>query len=220
MVLRLRPLPTGFVAPCLPSGAKAPPSGEAWLHEIKHDGFRIIARKSGERVRLYSRPGNDLTRRFPLVVEALARLRARSCIIDGEAVACGPDGVACFELIRRWDTDERVFMYAFDLIELNGDDLRRNPLEMRKASLEVMLSRRGAQGIRFNEHIEEDGPIVFKHACKLGLEGIVSKRKDSRYLSGRSPHWVKSKNPNAPAVKREAEEEWGKWSRRDKRSSR
>jgi bifunctional non-homologous end joining protein LigD len=78
MVLRLRPLRTGFVAPCLPSGAKTPPSGEAWLHEIKHDGFRIIARKSGERVRLYSRPGNDLTRRFPLIVDAIARLRARS----------------------------------------------------------------------------------------------------------------------------------------------
>jgi bifunctional non-homologous end joining protein LigD len=80
----------------------------------------------------YSRPGNDLTPRFPLIVEALARLRSRSCIIDGEAVACGDDGIASFELIRRWDTDEGVFMWAFDLIELDGTDMRRDPLATRK----------------------------------------------------------------------------------------
>src|ERR1700730_15281626 len=86
MSLRPRALPAGFVAPCLPTTSPQPPSGELWLHEIKHDGFRVIARKNGYRVKLYSRPGNDLTARFPLVVEALARLRAGSCIIDGEAV--------------------------------------------------------------------------------------------------------------------------------------
>src|SRR4029453_18746089 len=115
-MLRPRTLPTGFMPPCLPSSAPQPPSGGEWLHEIKHDGFRVIARKNGVRVRLYSRPGNDLTKRFPLIAEAVARLRPRSCIIDGEAVACGTDGIACFELIRRWDTDESVFMWAFDLI--------------------------------------------------------------------------------------------------------
>jgi ATP-dependent DNA ligase len=87
-----RALPAGFVAPCLPSSAPRPPSGKPWLHEIKHDGFRVIARKDGARVKLYSRPGNDLTKRFPLIVEALARMRPRSCILDGEAVACGEDG--------------------------------------------------------------------------------------------------------------------------------
>ena len=86
MPARPRTLPTGFIAPCLPTTVHTLPSGGLWLHEIKHDGFRIIARKDGERVRLYSRPGNDFTRRFPLIVEALARLRPRSCIIDGEAV--------------------------------------------------------------------------------------------------------------------------------------
>ena len=85
-------LPAGFIAPCLPTNAPQPPSGEEWLHEIKHDGFRVIARKDGERVKLYSRPGNDLTYRFPLIVEALVKLRSRSCIIDGEAVACGDEG--------------------------------------------------------------------------------------------------------------------------------
>ena len=112
-----------------------PPSGGLWLHEIKHDGFRVIARKNGERVRLYSRPGNDLTGRFPLIVEALARLRSRSCIIDGEAVACDDSGIAQFDRIRYRSYDGTVFLYAFDLIELNGDDLRRDPLEVRKATL-------------------------------------------------------------------------------------
>jgi bifunctional non-homologous end joining protein LigD len=102
-----------------------------------------------------------------------------------------------------------VFLYAFDLIELNGDDLRRDPLEVRKATLTSVLAKAGP-GIRFNEHIEGDGPTVFAHACKLGLEGIVSKRLGSPYRSGRSRHWVKSKNPKHPAVKREAEEDWGK----------
>jgi ATP-dependent DNA ligase len=209
MSLRPRVLPAGFIWPCLPTSAPQPPSGELWLHEIKHDGFRVIARKNGKRVKLYSRPGNDLTKRFPLIVETMARLRPQSCTIDGEAVACGADGIASFELIRRWKTDETVFMWAFDLIELNGDDLRRDPLVVRKATLASVVAR-AAPGLRLNKHLdEEDGPLVFAHACKMGLEGIVSKRKDSRYVSGRSPHWIKSKNPDAPAVKREAEEDWG-----------
>ena len=181
----------------------------------KHDGFRVIARKDGNRVRLYSRAGNDLTYRFPLIVEALARLRARSCIIDGEAVACSDDGMADFNRIRYRQYDAEVFLYAFDLIELNGDDLLRDPLQVRKATLASVIARVGS-GLRFNEHMEEaDGPLVFQHACKLGLEGIVSKRRDSGYRSGRSPDWIKSKNPNAPAVKREAEIDWQqRWPRR------
>ena len=99
-------------------------------------------------------------------------------------------------------------MWAFDLIELNGD-LRHDPLNVRKATLASVLAR-AAPGLRLNEHLEADGPDVFHHACMLGFEGIVSKRKDSRYRSGRSPHWIKSKNPTAPAVKREAEEDWGR----------
>jgi ATP-dependent DNA ligase len=204
-----RTLPAGFIASCLPTKAHEPPSGGLWLHEIKHDGFRVIARKDGLRVRLYSRPGNDLTRRFPLIVDALTRLRSRSCIIDGEAVACDDNGVASFDLVRHQRANDRVFLYAFDLIELNGDDLRRDPLEVRKATLASIVAK-AAPGVRFNEHIEGDGPTVFAHACKLGLEGIVSKRKDSAYRSGRSPDWLKMKNPAAPAVKREAEEDWAR----------
>src|SRR5947199_1999576 len=122
-------LPAGFVAPCLPSKTDQLPSGSEWLHEIKHDGFRVIARKTAAQVRLYSRPGNDLTYRFPLIVETLARLRSRSCIIDGEAVACDGNGVTSFNLVRHRHHDDSIFLYAFDLIELNGNDLRRDPLE-------------------------------------------------------------------------------------------
>ncbi len=204
-----RTLPTGFIAPCLPIKTTTLPSGGQWLHEIKHDGFRIIARKNGDRVRLYSRPGNDLTYRFPLIVEALARLRSRSCIIDGEAVACDDAGMSSFDRIRYRRHDATVFLYAFDLIEGNGDDLRRDPLDVRKATLSSVVAKAGA-GIRYNEHIEGDGPTVFAHACKMGLEGIVSKLKDSAYRSGRSPDWLKMKNPACAAVKREAEEDWGK----------
>jgi bifunctional non-homologous end joining protein LigD len=119
-------LPAGFIPPCLPTSAPQPPSGAHWLHEVKHDGFRAIARKDGIRVKIYSRPGNELTHRFPLVVEALARLRARSCILDGEAVACGENGIALFERIRYRRHDDSVFMWAFDLIELNGDTRAAN----------------------------------------------------------------------------------------------
>jgi bifunctional non-homologous end joining protein LigD len=204
-----RTLPAGFIAPCLPTKTTTLPSSSQWLHEIKHDGFRVIARKDGARVRLYSRPGNDFTHRFPLIVETLERLCSRSCIIDGEAVGCDDNGVASFDLIRHHRANDSVFLYAFDLIELNGDDLRRDPLEVRKATLASILAKAGP-GIRFNEHIEGDGSTVFAHACRMGLEGIVSKRKESACRSGRSPDWLKMKNSDAPAVKREAEEDWGK----------
>jgi ATP-dependent DNA ligase len=189
-----RTLPAGFIAPCLPIKTTKLPYGGQWLHEIKHDGFRVIARKDGPRVRLYSRPGNDLTHRFPLIVDTLARLRSRSCIIDGEAVACDDNGVASFNLVRYRHHDQSIFLYAFDLIELNGDDLRRDPLEGRKGTLSTSTWK-------------GDGETVFRHVCKLGLEGIVSKRKDSPYRSGRSRDWLKMKNAAAPAVKREEEEE-------------
>jgi bifunctional non-homologous end joining protein LigD len=219
MSLPPRAFPAGFISPCLPTNAPQPPSGELWLHEIKHDGFPVIARKEDRRVKLYSRPGNDLTDRFSLIVEALAKVRSRSCIIDGEAVACGGDGISSFDLIRYRQHDASVFMFAFDLIELDGADLRREPLEVRKTTLASLLSR-ASSGLRFNEHIDnEDGPLVFAHACRMGLEGIVSKRRSSPYRSGRSPDWIKSKNPNAAAVKREAEEDWGRWPKRQRRSS-
>ena len=134
-------------------------------------------------------------------------LRCSSCLIDGEAVACDENGLAVFERLRRKPSGKYVFLYAFDLLELDGQDLRREPIETREATLASLL-RRSLPGLRLNEHLAHDGESVFRHACKMGLEGIVSKRLGSRYRSGRSKDWLKFKNPEAPAVRREAEEEW------------
>jgi bifunctional non-homologous end joining protein LigD len=194
----------GIVEPCLPSPAKAPPSGSGWIHKIKHDGFRILARRNGAGVQLITRAGNDFSYRFPFIAMAVGRLPFGSC--DGEAIVCDENGLAVFELIRRHGTIATAVHCAFDLLELDGKDLPRQPLEERKRLLAKLLH--GSHlSIVLNEAFEE-GAIVFREACRLGYEGIVSKRLGSSYRSGRSPHWVKVKNPKAPAVKREAEEDW------------
>ena len=193
--------------PCLPRLAKAPPAGPGWIHEIKHDGFRILAERDAKSVTLHTRRGYDFADRFPLVVAAVARLPARSCLIDGEAIACDANGLAVFDLLRRrWHGDD-VILCAFDLLELDGWDMRRAPLEERKGALAKLLHRTNGR-IVFNEHYTGDGAIIYKHACALGCEGIVSKRLGSPYRSGRADYWIKVKNPAAPAVTREAEEEW------------
>jgi bifunctional non-homologous end joining protein LigD len=199
----------GIIEPCLPSPAKAPPSGPGWLHEIKHDGFRTLARRDSAGVRLITRNANDFTDRFPFIATAVAELPVKSCLIDGEAIVCDENGLAVFDLIRRHGAGERAVLSAFDLLELDGKDLRRRPIETRKAVLAKLLN--GSHlSLVLNEHYEEDGEIVFREACKLGCEGIVSKRLGSVYRRGRSPLWLKVKNPNAPAVKRESEEDWGR----------
>jgi bifunctional non-homologous end joining protein LigD len=210
MLLRLRPRPNGFIEPCLPSPAPKPPAGPGWIHEIKHDGFRLMARRDPAGVRLLTRRGLDWTGRYPSIAAAVAALSCRSCLIDGEVVICGDDGVPVFDRLRygRHPQTEAV-LFAFDLLELGGKDLRRTPLEERKGALAKLL-RKPSWALQLNEHIAEPGDVVFRHACKLGYEGIVSKRLGSPYRSGRSRDWVKSKNPAAPAVKREAEEDWGR----------
>lgn len=197
----------GAIEPCLPSPAERPPSGPGWIHEIKHDGFRLLARRDAASVRLITRKGNDFTGRFPFIAMAVAALPARSCLIDGEAIVCDDNGLAVFDLIRRRRTSATAVHCAFDLLELDGEDLRRQPIEARKQRLAKLL--RGAHStIVLNQHYEGDGAIVFEHACRLGCEGIVSKRLGSPYRSGRTSHWLKVKNPKAPAVTREAEEDW------------
>jgi bifunctional non-homologous end joining protein LigD len=199
---------TKFIEPCLPSPADKPPSGSNWIHEIKHDGYRLMARRDPVGIRLITRRGNDWTTRFPLIVEAVNHLKVRSCLIDGEVVCCDERGLAIFQKLRQRREEHSAFLYAFDLLELNGADLRREPIEVRKATLASIL-RKSRPGIRLNDHLEHpEGDVVFRHACKMGLEGIVSKRLGSRYRSGRSPDWLKFKNPEAPAVRREAEEDW------------
>ena len=121
---------------------------------------------------------------------AIKALPARSCIVDCEAIVCNDDGLSVFDLIRYRRKDHLVSLCAFDLLELNGQDLRDQPLEERKAALKMLL-RRSHPGIAYNRHFDVEGSIVFYHACKLGCEGIVSKRLGSPYRAGRSAHWLK-----------------------------
>jgi bifunctional non-homologous end joining protein LigD len=159
-------------------------------------------------VRLFTRNGYNFADRFPRIVEAVTNLPVRSCFIDGEAIVVDESGLSVFELIRYRQHNDAAVLCAFDLIELDGEDLRGSPIEDRKRTLAELL-RKKSDGIALNAHYEGDGAIVYKHACALGCEGIVSKRLGSPYRSGRSAHWLKIKNPAAPAVKREAEEDWG-----------
>jgi bifunctional non-homologous end joining protein LigD len=203
--------------PCLPRPAKEPPTGSGWIHEIKHDGFRILARRDANGVRLFTRNGYNFADRFPMIVAAVENLPVRSCFIDGEAIVVDRNGLPVFDLLRYRQHDRAAVLCAFDLIELDGEDLRRSPFEHRKRDLAKLL-RQKTDGITLNVHYEGDGAAIYKAACTLGCEGIVSKRLGSPYRSGRSDHWIKVKNPAAPAVKREAEEEWG--SKRTRRTSR
>jgi bifunctional non-homologous end joining protein LigD len=182
--------------------------GGACLHEIKHNGFRLMACSDGAGVRLLTRSGHDWSYRFPAIRAAIEALRVRSCLIDGEAIAFEENGLASFELLRGRRHDRDVTLCVFDLIELDGRDLRREPIERRKAMLAGLVCK-PLPGLVLNATFAEPGDVVFKHACALGCEGIVSKRLGSRYRSGRSKDWLKFKNPNAPAVRRESEEDWG-----------
>lgn len=199
----------GFIQPCLPTPARQPPAGPDWLHEIKHDGFRFQVLRDGARVRLLTRNGNDWTKRYPAIADAAAQLPAQAFVIDGEVVCCDSDGLAVFELLRSRRHDGEALLYAFDLLALDGEDMRGVELEQRKAALQQLLARAPA-ALRFNEHLLGDGPTIYAHACRLGAEGIVSKRRASRYRSGRSDDWRKSKNLLSLAVRREATEDWGR----------
>jgi len=202
-----RVLPVGFVEPCIPTLAAKPPSGPGWVHEIKHDGYRLIVRRDGDTVRLFTRRGHDWTDRYPAIASPAANLRAKSFTMDGEAVVTGADGVAVFDALHRRHKATNAMLYAFDLLELNGEDLRPLPLAKRKAKLARLLARKPL-GIEFNEHTDADGATVFRHACKLGLEGIVSKRLSPPYKSGPSRDWIKVKNPDSPAMRRVRSGTW------------
>jgi hypothetical protein len=173
----------GFVEPCLPSPTAKPPAGDGWIHEIKHDGYRLMARRDGAGIRLITRNGHDWSKRFPAIVATVNALKVRLCLIDGEAVACDGAGLAVFQMLRRRRDDDSVSLYAFDLLELNGCDLRREPIEMRKAALTRLL-RAARSGIVANARFDAPGEIVYRKAAALGCEGIVSKRLGSRYVSG------------------------------------
>jgi bifunctional non-homologous end joining protein LigD len=169
-----------------------PPAGAGWLHEIKHDGFRVLARKQGDRVQVWSRRGADFTYRFPTIAEAVRGLNVDRALIDGEAVVLRKDGRSDFGALLTKRGGAEATLVAFDLLRLNGNDLRHKPLEARREALQRLVA--GVNGILFSEALAAEGAVVFEKACALGLEGIVSKRQGSFYRNGRSRNWLKAKN--------------------------
>lgn len=160
-----------------------------------------MVRRQDDKVRIYSRRGADFTPRFPRIVDAVRKLKVKSALLDGEGIVYDANGMPSFDLIHSKQYDREVSLVAFDLLELNGKDYRKLPLSDRKLRLAMLLDN-AKDGIEYGEHIEGDGAEIFKAACKLGHEGIVAKRQDAPYESGRSKRWLKIRNPASPAMKR------------------
>lgn len=194
---RAKSSPPVFVEPCLASLVREPPRGEQWVHEIKFDGYRLQALIEGGSARLMTRRGLDWTHRFASLAKALADLKVKSAGIDGEVVVEDAQGHSDFvRLVAELKAGRSAAMlfYAFDLLHLNGRDVRPLPLLERKSLLQTLLASAAPDGpIRYSQHIEREGPAMLHEVCKLGLEGIVSKRGDKPYRSGRGEDWLKSK---------------------------
>jgi bifunctional non-homologous end joining protein LigD len=188
----------GFIAPELATLVSRSPDGPEWLHEIKLDGYRAMARIEVGKVRMLTRRGLDWTTRFQPIADALAKLKASDAYIDGEVAVLDEAGVSSFALLQDAlslkKRTERLVYFAFDLLHLDGRDMQGLPLVERKAKLEALLGRRKKSGpVRYSEHVVGQGPAFFKQACKLNLEGIVSKLARSSYRSGRDAAWQKVK---------------------------
>ena len=191
-----------FIPPQLATLVDSPPLGDEWLHEVKFDGYRMECIKEAGRVRLLSRRGNDWTARFPAIVAAAGRLKPRRVILDGEAVALLEDGRSSFQALQQvlhTDPPGATVYYAFDLLRLEGEDLRGLPLEERKARLARVLGpsrRRGTGALRYSEHTTGKVEAALARACRKGLEGLIVKRRDLPYQSGRTRSWLKVKCQN------------------------
>ena len=172
----------GFIHPALASSVEKVPAGERWIHEIKFDGYRAQVHIANDAVKVFTRRGNDWTNRFRKIANDAWHLSVRSAIIDGEVVVPSPDGSTDFSVLQNElkGKSTRIVFVAFDLLFLNGFDLRKLPLIERKALLKQIL---GDSDIHFSESFAMDGEAMLAHACKVGPEGIVSKVRDSRYAS-------------------------------------
>lgn len=191
------PLPR-FVEPCLATLQDKPPAGDAWLHEVKFDGYRLQARLSAGKVKLLTRTGLDWTERFgERIIDSLAALPCETALIDGEVVALGENDISSFSALQaalsEGKTANLVF-FAFDLLHLDGEDLQGEPLLARKERLEELLkAAEPDSSLRYSEHFIEPGQTMLRHACRMGLEGVISKRAEAPYRSGRGRDWIKSK---------------------------
>jgi bifunctional non-homologous end joining protein LigD len=182
-----------FVLPCQPRLTSKPPTGNRWIHEIKHDGYRIIAFRHGDRLNLWSRTAREWSDLMTSIATALRQL-GRDVVLDGEAVAAGNDGLPDLLALRSLRGRRSAHLLVFDILSFEGRDLRNKPLIERRAVLAKLLAGAPA-ALHLSEHLDGDGAVIFGHACRLGLEGIVSKVKDSPYRSGPSTTWLKTKNP-------------------------
>lgn len=186
--------PEGFLIPSQPTLSDRPPTGPKWIHEIKHDGYRLIAIRQNGVVRLWSRRATNFTDTFTRIGEAVAGLPGGDIIIDGEAVALRSDMHSDFYALRSKSSASHAVLVGFDLLHIDGHDVRKSPLEERRELLAGRIA--GRDGLQFSEAVEGDGEVIFKHACAMGMEGIVSKRLGKPYSPGRCAHWIKTINPN------------------------
>jgi bifunctional non-homologous end joining protein LigD len=192
-------VPARPYAPCLPTLVKKPPAGPQWLHEVKWDGYRFVCHLNGGKVRMMTRNALDWSSNFPAIVEAIKKLPVKSAIVDGEAVTLDDKGASHFASLQQafakgGGKARGAVLYAFDLLSVDGADLCREPLEKRREALARLLKRAKRGGaLQLSEEIEGPADVILRHACRAGLEGIVSKRRDSPYTSGRSKDWLKTK---------------------------
>jgi len=185
----------GFVEPQLASPVDEPPEGKHWIHEIKHDGYRCQVLLDRGQARVFTRNGHDWSDRYPAIVRAGGKLRCQSAIIDGEAIVQNDDGVSDFEALgsAMRQRPDSIILCAFDLMHLDGKDLRHEALSVRRALLWALIGTNAESAIQFSEEFRGDGAELFKACADHGLEGIVSKLVNSRYRSGRSRTWLKTK---------------------------
>lgn len=187
----------GFIAPCLATLVTEPPDGSDWAHEIKYDGYRLQAHIGNGAVRFLTRSGLDWTEKFGALAEALGALKIHSAILDGEVVVENAHGASSFaDLVAdlKAERSDRMVFIAFDLLFQDGADTRQLSLAKRKAHLKRLLTKqKSARTVRYSDHVEGHGATMLDEACKLGLEGIISKRLDKPYRSGRGTSWLKSK---------------------------
>jgi bifunctional non-homologous end joining protein LigD len=186
----------GFIDPCLPTLKPRVPAGERWVHEIKHDGYRVQGHLIGGVPKLLTRRGHDWTHRMTLIAEALSQLPANNLVVDGEVIVPDKDGRGDFSALEAALGEGRhsqsMLFYIFDIMHLDGFDLRAAPLLDRKRVLAGLLEN-VRPPIIYSDYMEEDGELMFEHACKLHLEGVVSKLRDAPYWSGRGETWIKVK---------------------------
>jgi bifunctional non-homologous end joining protein LigD len=184
-------------APQLATLVKAPPAGDGWLHEIKFDGYRIGCRIRNGRVTLISRNGKDWTAAFPEIAAAAQKLAVSDALLDGEVAMVLPDGRTSFQALQNAASEQAtrgaLVYFVFDLLRLEREKIETRPVEERKARLRALVGARKTGRIRYADHVEGSGQTFFQQACRLGLEGIISKRKGLPHQPGRHGGWVKTK---------------------------